>query len=481
MLILKIFESRYVNYLLFFFFFAVTLLLYGSSLSNFYVLDDFVRLEVISKAKLQENFHFIPVPLLLYRFIYLIFELEPAPYRILNYVLNAAFCVLLFRTAIIVFSKFNSNYDTNKIYLVSFLSSFLFCIHYIHVETIVYFSELHELLFSFFYLLSFYFYLRFNFDKKKKYFYFIFFFYALCMLSKETAVTFIPLIFFSEILLFRKKILSIIKDYWALIGVTAAILTVRLIFFPEFENLSTTNNTVTIIKESVKNIIFTFTAFLFSLDFSSIKIIYRSAGNNFSDTFQLLLADQPQVIISIVLSFVFYFAVLKSKNKLNIILICFILIVSSSYLWIAGYERYLYLPSAAFWLMFINFLFKLKYSKSKLFLWSIIFIIFTYNIYNLELKEANWIKASEISKNTLSEIIKETEQLPEGSMVFFKDLPGEYNGAWVLRYGIHQIPGLFMNNKNVKFYYFYEYETGNYSGNNIYIYEYTIKTLNKIN
>ena len=48
-------------FLLFGIFAVLTFVFYHSSLGNFYVLDDFVRLRVVTEGNLHENFHFISI------------------------------------------------------------------------------------------------------------------------------------------------------------------------------------------------------------------------------------------------------------------------------------------------------------------------------------------------------------------------------------------------------------------------------------
>jgi hypothetical protein len=105
-------------------------------------------------------------------------------------------------------------------------------------------------------------------------------------------------------------------------------------------------------------------------------------------------------------------------------------------------------------------------------------LYFIYNIYNLEIKESHWVKASEISRNTVNKIIELTNELPSGSKVYFKNLPGEYKSAWILRYGIHEVPELFINRKDLFFYYISEKMIDS-NFNEVYIYDYNQGVLYK--
>src|SRR5689334_1866283 len=99
-------ENKLAGLYLFIFFSVVTFVLYFTSINNFYVLDDFVRLKAAATGSLSENFHFFPVPLLAYRVLYLVFGESPAPLRIVNYLLNAAMSVLVFRFSLTLLNTF---------------------------------------------------------------------------------------------------------------------------------------------------------------------------------------------------------------------------------------------------------------------------------------------------------------------------------------------------------------------------------------
>src|SRR5690349_7479734 len=124
-------QKKLFNLYLFLFFAALTFALFYRSLNNFYVLDDFVRLKAASDGSLSENFHFFPLPLLAYRFIYLVFGMEPIPLRILNYSLNAVMCVLIFLFSSSLIRTFVAATRNETVILISFLASLLFCVHYV--------------------------------------------------------------------------------------------------------------------------------------------------------------------------------------------------------------------------------------------------------------------------------------------------------------------------------------------------------------
>jgi|GEM_PF-3464989 len=474
-------QNKFFNIYLFCFFTLLTFLFYSQSLNNFFVLDDFIRLKAISHGAFSENFHFSPFHLLVYRIIYYFFGFNPVPVRILNIIINSLICVLVYKLSFKLFENFDIESNDKIKFWKSFLCSLLFAVHYIHVETVIYFSELHELLYTLFYVLGLIAYLKYSEDKKFSNLIFIIIFYLLCLLSKETAVSFLLCLFFGEILLYKHKITDFFKQFYSLILITAAFILIRYLAFSNLDKLEYSFNIFTIISEILKNVIFTFTAFLTSLDFTYIKDIYKGNNSNLVESFKMILNVYPAVLIYVFISCIFYIIIIIKRDKIIYLSFAFIFITISSFAWLAGYERYLYLPSIGFCIMIVHFFFKVtkikKYAKNTAIILLIIFIV--YNIYNLKQKKANWDIASQISFKTVSQIVNLTKDLPAGSEVYFKNLPGDYKGAWILRDGIHEIPELFVKRNDIKFYYEYEMPDEKKSDKMIYIYTYPGDILTK--
>lgn len=477
----QVYNSKLFSFYLFIFFSTVTMIFYFSSLNNFYVLDDFVRLRVASEGALSENFHFFPIPLLTYRIIYLLFGAAPVPLRVLNYLLNGLMCVMVFKFAILLMKMFMTDISEKKIFVSAFISALYFCVHYVHVETIVYYSELHEMFYSIFYFVGLYQYLKFKYEKKRIYLFYVFLSYLMCILSKETAVTFILCITLLDLLYFKERAGTILVNYYPLAVITIAFVLVRYFFFPSLDVLNKPESFGFIIAEIIKNYTFSFTAFIFSLDFIHLKNIYKTNNQNYAEMLFNVWNNYAMAVVAIAFSIVIYISVLVKKIRVQYFLFTFVVIVISSFAWLTGYERYLYLPSAGFCIMITIFFSDLKivkkYSYSVLYI--VFSMIFAYNIFYLEYKESQWITASEISRKTVHRIIEVTKDLPKGSVVYFKNLPGEYKSAWVLRYGIHEIPNLFLKRDDIEFLYFYQ-KSHKLEGENIYEYEYFTDKLYKL-
>lgn len=91
-------------------------------------------------------------------------------------------------------------------------------------------------------------------------------------------------------------------------------------FKPEF---------VSIITESIKNIIFAFTSFIFSLDFINIRDIYRQNNAGFYEVILSLIRQYPFAIAAVLLSAVIYLLIYLKEIRLSLLvlyllqLICF--------------------------------------------------------------------------------------------------------------------------------------------------------------
>ncbi|MBZ0204505.1 MAG: hypothetical protein K8I03_15945 [Ignavibacteria bacterium] len=474
-------RNKLVNLYLFAFFAGLTFILYYTSLNNFYVLDDFSGLRAASEGSLFVNFHFIPVPLLAYRILYLLFGESPIPVRVLSYLLNALMCVGMFRFSFRFLSIFLKDVTDERKLIISFYASLLFCVHFIHVETIIYYSELHEMFYSLFYLYGLYFYLLFRSGSRSRNLVFVYLFYMFCILSKETAPTFIACIFLSELLLFKSSAKDFMKKYYPLFFITIGFALIRYFFFSSLELLSMPASFISVIQETIKNYIFSFTAFIVSLDFIFIKDIYRSNGSASIATLRDLAQRYPFAIAGITASFIVYVIILRKFSLLKISLVVFSVVVISSFSWLAGYERYLFLPSVGFCLLLSIYLFNNAWLNTfnKMPLFIIIAGIIVYNVYSLKDKESHWITASKISEKTVTRILDLTRELPPRSIVYFKGLPGEYKSAWILRFGISEIPGLFLKRNDMNFYYIYQKPEHNVNEENIYVYDYDMDKIYK--
>jgi hypothetical protein len=201
-------------------------------------------------------------------------------------------------------------------------------------------------------------------------------------------------------------------------------------------------------------------------------------NTNLIDTAAGIFKNYPQAYFGLIIALAIYILILRKSDKITRISFIFIFVTILSFIWLAGYERYLYLPSIGFCIILVHFIFHVSRSKSFVVLLLSTFIF--YNLYCLYSKKNNWEIASEISRNTVENIVSLTKDLPSGSVVYFNNIPAEYNGAWIIRFEVHLFPELFLKRNDISFYYLYEKSADkNNNNNNVYLYEYNNRSLVK--
>ncbi len=93
----------------------------------------------------QPTNYYRPIQILLYQLIYLMFELDPAAYHMLNIILHTLLCAAVFYLFVLLIPE--------KIW-IAFAGSLLFITHPTHTEAVAWVASLSELTFCLFYLLA---------------------------------------------------------------------------------------------------------------------------------------------------------------------------------------------------------------------------------------------------------------------------------------------------------------------------------------
>ena len=169
-----------------------TALLYSQALFNgltsndddFYILNNpFIRdfslhgIKAIFTSFYASNYH--PFTTFTWLLIYKWFGTAPLPYHLLNVCLHLINTYLVF-----LLVKRLSHKDITALVVM-----FLFAVHPMHVESVAWASELKDVLYSLFYLLSMLFYLRYISHFKAKYYTAVLLLFLASLLSKSAAVT----------------------------------------------------------------------------------------------------------------------------------------------------------------------------------------------------------------------------------------------------------------------------------------------------
>jgi len=128
------------------------------------------------------NYH--PLTMLVYAIEYQLWGLNETGYHAMNLLLHLLNTMLVFYII----------YQLAKKTEVAFIASLLFGIHPLHVESVAWLAELKDLLYTFFFLASYFCYLRFSLNGKSKYYAYALILFLLSLLSKAMAAS-LPIVF----------------------------------------------------------------------------------------------------------------------------------------------------------------------------------------------------------------------------------------------------------------------------------------------
>jgi tetratricopeptide (TPR) repeat protein len=303
----------------------------------------------------QRSNYYRPVMHLIYMFDYHIFGLKPWGFHLVNIVFHSGTSVLVFLTAKKLFETIRNQTDLSL--APPFWAAVLFSANPIHTEAVAWVGGVTDLSVSFSLLLSFLFYMYATREERFSYpFYFISLGgFALALLSKETALTFPVILAVYDISLKEKKrpdyFSGLLKRYTPFFIVLGIYLILRVnalgAFFP-----SAKHEGISVFKFLIN------TCYLFAIYI--YKLVLPVNLNAFHS---IKLIESPLEInglISIALAFVFAACLGVSFKRDRAVFFCLLIIVIP--LLPALYfpaievfvfaERYLYLPSFGFAMLF---------------------------------------------------------------------------------------------------------------------------------
>ncbi len=176
-------------------FFAVTLLLYNQILFGDFIWDDLSYIiknpnvtsgDAFQKIWLSRGIQdFWPLSYSVFRIEWLLFGEHPAGYHIVNFVLHASVCTLLWQCLIYLELPF------------TFIITLLFCVHPLNVETVAWIFQTKTTLSAAFVLASSLYYLRYDKDRSHRNYRISVIFFVLANLSKISSV-FWPFVFWDS-------------------------------------------------------------------------------------------------------------------------------------------------------------------------------------------------------------------------------------------------------------------------------------------
>jgi len=153
----------------------------------------------------QGNYH--PLTMLVYSIEYQLWELNATGYHVVNLLLHLLNTLLVF----FVVRKISSRQE------VALVASLLFGVHPIHVESVAWLAELKDVMYTFFFLLSFWFYISFSKYRNQKHYWIALLCFLCSLLSKGMAVS-LPVVliltdYFLDGKFSRKKLLASIPFF----------------------------------------------------------------------------------------------------------------------------------------------------------------------------------------------------------------------------------------------------------------------------
>src|SRR5688572_11178291 len=165
----------------------------------------------------SDSNYYRPLMWVAYNTVYTLVGVAPWAYHLLNILFHA--CV----TAVV----FLLTFELWKNLKVAGIAGFLFALHPVHTEPVVWIAAIPDLGYSLFFLLALYFYVL---DYKPALHGLIgcIACYAVALLWKETAITFLPCVVLYDLVVLRQFRL---RRYAGLVGVTGVYLTVRMLVF----------------------------------------------------------------------------------------------------------------------------------------------------------------------------------------------------------------------------------------------------------
>ena len=382
------------SYILIFLIILVSFSVYSNAIFNGFVIDDIYQVvenpwikdikyipEIFSKGVWEfegrESNYYRPLMYVIYMFTYYIFGIKSSGFHIVNILFHAGVSVLVFFVTSEIFRKFYHS-DSASFFSLPFVAAILFATNPIHTEPVTWVAGILDLSFTFFYLLSFYLYIRSgDSDKSSKKFYLLsvvsFLFAAFC---KEPALTLIIILIGYDWILRKQKVYSFqySKRYIPYIIVAGIYLIARFYSLRGFAPV--TGNITLTAYQWVINVPFLFIKSIGKLLFPTnlnVWHIFHPINSLFD------IKGIASLIVGIVFLWFIYLA--ARKNKVVFLGLVFIVVPLLPTFYApalsqgfdnAFTERYLYLPSFGFVLLFVLMLRWINVNKQK---WNVITVV----------------------------------------------------------------------------------------------------------
>ena len=312
--------------------------------------------------------YYRPVQYLIFMVVYYLFGLSPWVYHLVNIVFNTLSVVMVYFLALFLFNGFGGRDARGEIreggegepvsgaYL-ALASALIFAVHPVHTEAVAWISAMTELSFSLFFLLSLYLYMissESGGSGKRRYFVISIAAFGVSLLSKETAVTLLPVIIAYD--LFKGAFGLRVKRYIPYAVVLVCYFVVRATVMGSLAPESTADNLSSY--QLIINV--------FPLVFTYVKLFFFPVELNIFRSFHPVLSmTEPGFLISLAIILpLFAIFIIKRKDRIVAFGLLWAVLTLSPAFYISALdmsgnvigERYMYLPSAGF-IIFVLYLF----------------------------------------------------------------------------------------------------------------------------
>lgn len=353
--------------------------------------------------------HYKPLVFASWKAEYNLWGATPWHFHLFNWLLHLANTIILFFLGIKLFEKL---YDKNLVYISAFLLAVLFTINPLRIESVAWATERKDVLFSFFFLLSWFLYIRYI--QNKNYLYLIIgaIFYLLSGLSKSMGLPLILVLFLSDYWFQRKFTLKLILEKIPYLSVF-----ILLSFLYGLLNSETPSTAIAPVLESAPEVSNQITSLAFINDLpTSIQWIVTTSLRFYLWIIHSLIPSKLSVIYSHDAIFGFWgksiflfpllvtalYFILWKRRKKNLALLGGLLffgitlspalVLSSSGQAVFLSDRYTYIPSIGLFFILVVLLNKLNYQKNNFkIIYTLIFLFY----FSISMKNISYWKNSE--------------------------------------------------------------------------------------
>lgn len=341
---------------------VISFVLYLPSLDNKLVWDDsdainkkhykyqgFINL-LTPQQKSKKGNYYRPTVYLSYFIDQTLWGNKPFGYHLSNLIFNTVTVILLFWFVYFFFSNFKPNYSS---YNIAFISSLVFALHPMHVESVSWIAGRTDVLCTLFLLMGLLFHLKSY--KKVVYIPFAILAFYLSLLSKELAVVFIPLVLLTDLVTNKLKNKNNAVKYILYLSIFILYMYLRSKSFVNITPISEKNVNVAASADILRYLDM-FVVLVSSYYSYLYKLLFPIEFNAFiSEVTKDLYYLVPSFIVLTLVFLAFIYSLIKRVKLIYYVIFWILISLGPSILLTlikmtptSLAERYLYLPSVAF-------------------------------------------------------------------------------------------------------------------------------------